>query len=65
MLDRINSIEKLIDISIPSLINIIDEDKKPKPAPFFNNTEHFCELEKGFFAVAFFVCPSREANYYS
>jgi hypothetical protein len=53
MLDRINSIEKLIDISIPSLINIIDEDKKPKPAPFFNITEHFCELEKGLFAVAF------------
>ena len=53
MLDRINSIERLLDISIPGLIAFVDEDKKPKPAPFFNITEHCRELETGLFVVAF------------
>ena len=52
MLDRINSIEKLLSISIPALIAILDEDQRLKPAPFFNITEHFRELEKGLVVVA-------------
>jgi len=53
MLEHINSVEKLLIISIPNLLAVLEVDKIPKPAPFFNTTDYFRELEKGLFEIAF------------
>jgi hypothetical protein len=61
MLEHINSVEKLLIISIPNLLAVLELDKQPKLA------EYFCELEKGLFVIAFLhvlverrlVTPSR------
>jgi hypothetical protein len=67
MLEHINSVEKLLIISIPNLLAVLEGDKIPKPAPFFNTAEYFSEIEKGLFEIAFLhvlverrlVTPSR------
>ena len=52
MLEHINSVEKLLIISIPNLLAVLEVDKIPKPAPFFNTADYFGELEKGLFEIA-------------
>ena len=67
MLEHINSVEKLLSISIPNLLAVLEVDKQLKSAPFFNIADYFCELEKGLFVIAFLhvlverrlVTPSR------
>ena len=53
MLEHINSVEKLLIISIPNLLAVLEVDKIPKPAPFFNTADYFSEIEKGLFEIAF------------
>ena len=53
MLEHINSVEKLLIISIPNLLAVLEVDKIPEPAPIFNAADYFSELEKGLFEIAF------------
>ena len=53
MLEHINSIEKLLIISIPKLLAVLSVDKQPEPAPYFNVKDYFCDLEKGLFVTGF------------
>jgi len=46
MLEHIDSIKKLLIISIPNLLAVLSVDKQPKPVPYLNVTEYFKELEK-------------------
>ena len=46
MLDQIDNIEKILNLSIPAIIIILEESKRPKPTPFFDIEGHFRTLEE-------------------
>ena len=47
MLDRIDSIEKVLSLPILVFIDILREHKIAKPSHLFNREEYFCTLREG------------------
>lgn len=57
MLDRINTVEKILLLSIPEIEHIINESQHPVPDAngYIDYDRYYCDLEEGLMTMAFLV----------
>ena len=54
MLDRINTVGKILKLSIPEIESILDESKRPVPGlrGYFDHESYYRDIEEGLITIA-------------
>jgi hypothetical protein len=55
MLDRIDSIEKILHLNIPTFTAILEEHKIATLGPSFNSIEYFRKLQEGAICISLLI----------